>query len=96
MENAGDFWLAGDTLLRGYYTIHDEKASKIGFAAHSTSNKASPAYEAYLPEDTLPTVWNVSPLQEVLAVIVGLALTFFFLYRVLPRCVDWWSHHKEN
>jgi hypothetical protein len=35
-----DYFLFGDNLFRGYYTIHDDLNSKIGFAPHSTSLKA--------------------------------------------------------
>ena len=45
-ENEGfgvdDYWLLGDTFLRGYYSVHDYESMRFGFAPHSTSDKPAP------------------------------------------------------
>lgn len=38
-----DYWILGDTFLRGYYSVHKHgKRPKFGFAPHAKSNKRKP------------------------------------------------------
>ena len=42
-ENTYDeYWVLGDTFLRGYYSVHDYSSMSFGFAPHSRSQKAKP------------------------------------------------------
>lgn len=42
-ENSWDeYWLLGDTFLRGYYSVHDYETMQFGFAPHSRSSKRAP------------------------------------------------------
>ena len=42
--NNGDdnYWILGDSFLRGFYSIHDGVNYKMGFAPHSKSTKKAP------------------------------------------------------
>jgi len=35
-----NFWLAGNNLLRGYYSVHDMENQRLGLVPHTTSAKA--------------------------------------------------------
>lgn len=37
-----DFFVFGDTLMRGFYTIHDDGNSLVGLVPHKRSGKNSP------------------------------------------------------
>jgi hypothetical protein len=39
IENEQDFFLMGNSFLRGYYSIHDMQDGYIGFVPHETSSK---------------------------------------------------------
>ena len=39
LKNQEDFWLVGDILLRGYYSVHDDDSGLFGLAPHATSLK---------------------------------------------------------
>ena len=36
------FFVLGDTLMRGFYTIHDDDNGRVGLAPHKRSGKSSP------------------------------------------------------
>jgi len=40
MPSWDNFWLAGNNLLRGYYSIHDMENKRLGLVPHTTSTKA--------------------------------------------------------
>ena len=42
-ENTYDeYWVLGDSFLRGFYSVHDYKSMMFGLAPHATSKKAAP------------------------------------------------------
>ena len=43
-----DYWILGDTFMRGWYNIHDYDNSRIGFAPFPASEKSKPEV-AYTP-----------------------------------------------
>lgn len=47
-----NFWLAGNNLLRGYYSIHDMTNHRLGLVPHTTSSK-EPLTAGTLPEQKL-------------------------------------------
>jgi len=55
---AGDFgveqeWLLGDAFLRGFYSVHDHKDMRYGFAPHAESTKTA-AYSGTTPSTPMP------------------------------------------
>lgn len=47
-----NFWLAGNNLLRGYYSIHDMDNHRLGLVPHTTSTK-DPVTFGTIPEQNL-------------------------------------------
>jgi hypothetical protein len=44
-ENSYDeYFILGDTFLRGFYSVHDNENARFGFAPHAGSDKAAPYY----------------------------------------------------
>lgn len=40
VPNSGDYFLAGDSFLRGFYSVHRMDDMSLGFVPHSGSSKA--------------------------------------------------------
>lgn len=47
-----NFWLAGNNVLRGYYSVHDMENKRLGLVPHSTSTKV-PLETGSLPAQPL-------------------------------------------
>jgi len=61
-----NFWLAGNNLLRGYYSVHDMENTRLGLVPHTTSGKAPleaansvPVQQLKAPFDTRGMIRNV-------------------------------------
>ena len=44
-----DFFVFGDTLMRGFYTIHSDEKALVGLVPHRHSSKPSPEFAQTLP-----------------------------------------------
>jgi hypothetical protein len=42
-----DTWLLGDAFLRGFYSVHDHKNKRFGFAPHTLSTKDAPYHAEF-------------------------------------------------
>lgn len=38
-NNFDEYWILGDTFLRGFYSVHDNANARFGFAPHAGSKK---------------------------------------------------------
>jgi len=45
-----DFFVFGDTLMRGFYTIHNDEANLVGLVPHKRSSKKTPQFAEALPK----------------------------------------------
>ncbi len=51
-------WILGNAFLRGFYSTHDHKEKRFGFAPHSLSTKKG-ARRGQQPSEELPIVLGV-------------------------------------
>ena len=51
--HSAPFFLYGDALFRGYYTIHDDYNDRIGFVPQSESSKSRPQFAKYPPTNSI-------------------------------------------
>lgn len=51
----GEEWILGDAFMRGFYSTHDHKSQKFGFAPHAESTKRAP-YEGEQPANPLTKI----------------------------------------
>lgn len=93
MDSKTNQWILGDAFLRGFYSAHDHKSKKFGFAPHSLSEKKSPV-RGTTPPETLPVELEE---DEVIWIIIGavagalvIGLALYFILR--PKLA---SGHKQ-
>jgi hypothetical protein len=51
--NDSEFFLVGDTLFRGFYSVHDDDHDRIGFAPHSESTKSAAVFASQPPTNSI-------------------------------------------
>lgn len=78
VPNSEDFWLFGDSFLRGYYSVFNMNAGTLGLAPHVTSDKTNlipgTVPENYLSGGTSVLVWTISGI--VIAIVAYFFITF--------------------
>ena len=52
-----DFFVFGDTLMRGFYTIHSDEKALVGLVPHRHSSKPSPEFAQKLPKKAIDATW---------------------------------------
>jgi len=60
VPNSGDFYLVGDTFLRGFYSVHRMDDMSLGLVPHAGSNKAPLDDSGVRPENELSVPFNVA------------------------------------
>lgn len=58
VPNAGDYFLVGDTFLRGFYSVHRMEDMSLGLVPHAGSNKPPLDDTGSVPENTLSIPFN--------------------------------------
>ena len=53
-----DFFVLGDTFMRGFYMIHSETNNLVGIVPHAGSTKSGPIFEAHPPTRPLNVIWH--------------------------------------
>lgn len=83
LSNSYDFFLLGQPVFQGYYTIHDMTASTIGFAPLKGSGK-KPLQKANIPDSVLQASVPPTFIQEYGAVIFLVICGLIAVFAIQP------------
>lgn len=90
LQNSYDFFLLGQPIYQGYYTVHDMEYSTIGYAPLENSGKSVPE-KSTIPE-TMMVPTPPKPFMEEYGPIIYVALVAIFgFFVILPICEYWWD-----
>lgn len=86
MPNTEDYWLFGDSFLRGYYSVFNLETGKLGLAPHVDSDKSvlepGKTPPNYLTGGTNLLAWTVS------GIVIAIMAWIFIVY-INPLIDDW-------
>ena len=89
-------WILGNSFLRGFYSTHDMRRNKFGFAVHSNSTKNHPRYgvpaSSHMPklvkhkqENNQDGKKNRRTIIILISCLVGVVAAGVILYFILKR-----------
>jgi hypothetical protein len=84
LDSGDETWLLGDAFLRGFYSTHDHKEKRFGFAPHSLSTKKG-AQKGQEPLTELPVVlsetdWIIIGVTLGVVLVAIILLIYFLIY----------------
>jgi hypothetical protein len=87
VSNQQDFWLLGNSFLRGYYSIHDMTDGYLGMVPHSASVKDF-VFKGEIPTQVMAGSTNLSVWTVVIISVIMIAVTLCVALLLHPYLVD--------